>query len=154
MPMIVYAPLHMLLWRVRIWLLGVGSIGIWEKIFELITTNGPIWRIGKKCYKMWLILAILQLNMGTMYDHVHNHFFGKTSKDKTLKDYLWRTAKSNTVFDYKFWIEEMKKFSESAYGWLMIKDISKWIRSHFFTKFRSDILLNNLCEFFNKSHYK
>ena len=44
----------------------------------------------------------------------------------------------------------MKKESKPAYEWLLDRLANEWSKSHFLTKVKSDILLNNLCECFNK----
>ncbi|KAK8672233.1 hypothetical protein V6N13_110606 [Hibiscus sabdariffa] len=45
---------------------------------------------------------------------------------------------------------EMKGISIDAYNWLKAKDPSTWSKSHFSTRSKCDILLNNYSECFNK----
>lgn len=47
-------------------------------------------------------------------------------------------------------MKEMKKMSPDAHKWLEGKPPSHWSKSHFSTQSKCDMLLNNLCESFNK----
>ncbi|XP_052189838.1 uncharacterized protein LOC127799657 [Diospyros lotus] len=78
---------------------------------------------------------------------MYTNFFIKDFKGLALKEILWRAAKLTTVVDYNFW---MQKESKPAYEWLLDRPANEWSKSHFLTKVKSDILLNNLCECFNK----
>lgn len=82
--------------------------------------------------------------------HMYTNFFDKGFKGKTLKDLLWRAAKSTTVPDFRYWMEQIRQLNEAAYNWLMERHPSEWSKSHFRTHSKSDMLLNNLCEVFNK----
>ncbi|XP_022889631.1 uncharacterized protein LOC111405123 isoform X2 [Olea europaea var. sylvestris] len=81
--------------------------------------------------------------------HMYTNFFRADFKSLTLKDYLWRAAKSTTISNWKFWMDEIEKVSKAAHGWLMKRHSSEWSKAHFLTKVKSDIVLNNLCEVFN-----
>ncbi|XP_022852585.1 uncharacterized protein LOC111374185 [Olea europaea var. sylvestris] len=81
--------------------------------------------------------------------HMYTNFFMADFKGLTLKEYLWRAAKSTTVPDWKFWMDEIEKMSKAAHGWLMKRHPSEWSKAYFLTKVKSDIVLNNLCEVFN-----
>ncbi|XP_052190007.1 uncharacterized protein LOC127799830 [Diospyros lotus] len=82
--------------------------------------------------------------------HMYSNFFKSDFKGKMLKDYLWKAAKSTHVADYRFWMGEIRKQNPRAFDWLMDRPPNEWSKSHFSTKTKCDILLNNLCECFNK----
>ncbi|KAK8641725.1 hypothetical protein V6N13_011103 [Hibiscus sabdariffa] len=44
----------------------------------------------------------------------------------------------------------MRAILEEAFSWLQKKDPTQWSKSHFATHCKSDMLLNNMCESFNK----
>ncbi|GJY81537.1 hypothetical protein Tco_0494288 [Tanacetum coccineum] len=46
-------------------------------------------------------------------------------------------------------MEELKQFNKHAFEWLAKIPAHSWSRSHFSGRAKSDILLNNLCEYFN-----
>ncbi|KAL2526776.1 Uncharacterized protein Adt_11830 [Abeliophyllum distichum] len=82
--------------------------------------------------------------------HMYTNFFRSEFRGLALKEILWKATKSTTVADYMFWMSEMEKQSKPAYEWLLKRDPKEWSKSHFLTKVKSDILLNNMCECFNK----
>ncbi|XWS16906.1 hypothetical protein CRYUN_Cryun33cG0021800 [Craigia yunnanensis] len=45
---------------------------------------------------------------------------------------------------------ELKTLDDDAYSWLEGKDLAQWSKSHFSTDAKCNMLLNNLCEYFNK----
>ncbi|PPS16741.1 hypothetical protein GOBAR_AA03839 [Gossypium barbadense] len=45
---------------------------------------------------------------------------------------------------------ELKNINKDSYDWLKGKNSAHWSRSHFSLKRNSDMLVNNLCECFNK----
>ncbi|XP_022848165.1 uncharacterized protein LOC111370605 [Olea europaea var. sylvestris] len=83
--------------------------------------------------------------------HMYTNFFNAGFKSKILKNYLWRAAKSTTVADYQHWMQQIRQLSEEAHKWLTERHPQEWSRSHFSDQSKSDILLNNLCEVFNKT---
>ncbi|KAL2484727.1 MuDR family transposase [Abeliophyllum distichum] len=82
--------------------------------------------------------------------HMYTNFFRAEFRELALKEIIWKAAKSTTVADYLFWMKEMDKQSKPAYQWLLKRGPKEWSKSHFTTRVKSDILLNNLCECFNK----
>ncbi|KAL2523865.1 Uncharacterized protein Adt_08919 [Abeliophyllum distichum] len=82
--------------------------------------------------------------------HMYTNFFRAEFKGLALKEILWKAEKSTTVADFKFWMSEMDKQNKPAYEWLLKRDPKEWSKSHFLTNVKSDILLNNMCECFNK----
>ncbi|XP_022843156.1 uncharacterized protein LOC111366682 [Olea europaea var. sylvestris] len=81
---------------------------------------------------------------------MYTNFFNLGFKGKTLKDLLWRAAKSTALVDHRQWIQQILQLSEGAHKWLTERPAAKWSKSHFKTQLKSDILLNNLCKVFNK----
>ncbi|KAK8617549.1 hypothetical protein V6N13_080459 [Hibiscus sabdariffa] len=69
---------------------------------------------------------------------------------KALKDQLWKTARETYVTQFQSAMDELKVFSEKAWQWLSPKDPTHWSKSHFSLGCKSDMLLNNNCECFNK----
>ena len=82
-----------------------------------------------------------------MYANFKNKF-----KGKELKDAMWKAATSCTV---KEWELHMKKIHDmdpekhEAYNWLNKLNPSLWTKSHFSTRSKCDILVNNLSKSFN-----
>ncbi|KAI3746204.1 hypothetical protein L6452_08628 [Arctium lappa] len=71
-------------------------------------------------------------------------------KGKAFKDSLWKCATATTIPHFEHSMEELKCLSKGAYEWLKQIDPHHWSRSHFTERCHSDILLNNMCEVFNK----
>ncbi|KAK8612691.1 hypothetical protein V6N13_092802 [Hibiscus sabdariffa] len=47
-------------------------------------------------------------------------------------------------------MDELKALSKNAFDWLNAKDPAQWSKSHFSPRSKSDMLLSNLSECFNK----
>ncbi|KAK8708281.1 hypothetical protein V6N13_059325 [Hibiscus sabdariffa] len=47
-------------------------------------------------------------------------------------------------------MNELKAMSEQSFNWLVAKDPRNWSKAHLSTNLKSEMLLNNLCESFNK----
>ncbi|KAK8698631.1 hypothetical protein V6N13_114742 [Hibiscus sabdariffa] len=56
----------------------------------------------------------------------------------------------NNSHHITFMTDKQKGLSSSRHAWLSGKDPTMWTKSHFSFRSKSDILLNNHCEFFNK----
>ncbi|KAK8696362.1 hypothetical protein V6N13_001498 [Hibiscus sabdariffa] len=69
---------------------------------------------------------------------------------KALKDQLWKAARATYVTQFQSAMDELKVFSEKGWQWLSPKDPTHWLKSHFSLGCKSDMLLNNNCECFNK----
>lgn len=82
--------------------------------------------------------------------HMYQNYFNAGHKGKTLKNHLWMAAVTTRDADYKKWMCKLKRLSQSAYTWLESKPAEEWSKSQFSTRFKSDMLLNNLSECFNK----
>ncbi|XP_071714359.1 uncharacterized protein [Rutidosis leptorrhynchoides] len=66
------------------------------------------------------------------------------------KNHLWNCATALTVPEFNEAMQKLKSFSEPCYVWLSKVPPKHWARSHFTGRAKSDILLNNICEVFNR----
>ncbi|PPD74333.1 hypothetical protein GOBAR_DD28738 [Gossypium barbadense] len=62
----------------------------------------------------------------------------------------WKAAKATFPRQFEEAMFEMWSLSESAKAWICDKDPWTWSRDHFSTRCKSDLLLNNNSECFNK----
>lgn len=60
-------------------------------------------------------------------------------------------ARSTIVPWYDVEMRKMLELSTEAHAWLVERDPKHWSRAHFKTTNKCDMLINNLCEAFNKS---
>ncbi|KAL4319700.1 hypothetical protein GQ457_18G016540 [Hibiscus cannabinus] len=70
---------------------------------------------------------------------------------KALKDGVWKAARATYVREFEEAMEQLKALSVPAYNWLQKLNPAQWSRSYFDTRTKCDMLLNNICESFNKS---
>ena len=82
--------------------------------------------------------------------HLHNNFKQKFP-GRSLKDKLWCCARTTTIDRYAEYMESIKAENPQAYDWLAQIPAHHWSRSHFQLDNKCDILLNNMCEAFNRS---
>ena len=80
--------------------------------------------------------------------HIHTKF-RKTFRSKAPKDQLWACAKATYLYAFEKEIEILKGLPVGAYDYIKKIEPKHRSRSHFRSKFKCDILLNNLCECFN-----
>ncbi|KAI3794251.1 hypothetical protein L1987_36880 [Smallanthus sonchifolius] len=81
--------------------------------------------------------------------HIHENM-KQSWKGNLYKDFLWRAATATTIPQFQLIMEELRKFNQGAYDWLIAIPPRHWSRSHFTGRSKCDVLLNNLCEVFNK----
>ncbi|XP_074362497.1 uncharacterized protein LOC141702785 [Apium graveolens] len=81
--------------------------------------------------------------------HMHNNFKGKFG-GRALKDRLWSCARASNVEAFQTNMNYMKEESEGAWKWLTEVPFHHWSRAHFRNDSKCDILLNNMCETFNR----
>ncbi|KAI5322774.1 hypothetical protein L3X38_031846 [Prunus dulcis] len=67
----------------------------------------------------------------------------------TVKHMLWAAARANTIPWWEAEMEKMKEEDLEAWKWLVQRPPKNWTISHFHTRYKCDLLLNNLCESFN-----
>ncbi|KAI3727481.1 hypothetical protein L6452_16097 [Arctium lappa] len=81
--------------------------------------------------------------------HIHENM--KLSwKGKAFKDHLWKCATASNVPMFNKAMDDFKTFNDAAYKWLKEIPPQHWSRAHFTGRCHSDILLNNICEVFNR----
>ncbi|KAK8661477.1 hypothetical protein V6N13_091079 [Hibiscus sabdariffa] len=81
--------------------------------------------------------------------HMYTNFKEK-HKGQALKNVVWKAARATYLKEFEDVMDQLKALSEAAYNWIKGKDPSQWSRSHFSTRSKCDMLLNNHCESFNK----
>nr|CAD1834514.1 unnamed protein product [Ananas comosus var. bracteatus] len=81
--------------------------------------------------------------------HLYSNF-QNSYKGKLLKDYLWAAAKASYVAKFEHWMGLIKETDAVAYEWLVDKPPQQWSMSHFREFPKCDMLLNNMCECFNR----
>ena len=81
--------------------------------------------------------------------HLHNNFKGKYG-GRSLKDKLWACARASNIEAFQVAMTNIKEENEGAWKWLTEVPFHHWTRSHFKTESRCDLLLNNMCESFNR----
>ncbi|KAG8362826.1 hypothetical protein BUALT_BualtUnG0033700 [Buddleja alternifolia] len=82
--------------------------------------------------------------------HLHNNFKGVGFKGLAFKNILWRVARTTKVSDYKTCMQQMRDLNPTALDWFKDKSPLQWSKSHFSEYCKCDILLNNICESFNR----
>ncbi|XP_050216383.1 uncharacterized protein LOC126667453 [Mercurialis annua] len=93
----------------------------------------------------------------TLFPHAEHRFcvrhilcnFRKSYKGKALKDLLWACARAPYSQGFDKCMEAVGDISKGAKAYLKRITQGKWTRSTFDTRFKCDMLLNNLCESFN-----
>lgn len=65
---------------------------------------------------------------------------------------LWNAARATYVQRFNYWLEALEKESLEARKWLNNEDMpyASWTKALFTTSSKCDMLLNNLCECFNR----
>ncbi|KAJ9548086.1 hypothetical protein OSB04_020629 [Centaurea solstitialis] len=81
--------------------------------------------------------------------HIHENM-KKTWKGKEYKDLLWKTATATTVNQFGRCMNQMRTLNREAHDWLKEIPPHTWSRSHFTGRAHSDVVLNNMCEVFNR----
>ncbi|XP_039132322.1 uncharacterized protein LOC120269103 [Dioscorea cayenensis subsp. rotundata] len=83
--------------------------------------------------------------------HIYTNF-GEKFRGKALKDFLWNAARAMYVQRFNYWLGVIEKENPNARKWLDHQDkpYASWTRALFSTSSKCDILLNNICECFNR----
>lgn len=76
--------------------------------------------------------------------------FNKKFKGENLKNRLWAIARSYNMLNWRNNMDMMKELNQEAYEYLEAIDPRSWCRAFFKELPKSDLLLNNTCEVFNK----
>ncbi|KAH0632870.1 hypothetical protein KY284_035656 [Solanum tuberosum] len=83
--------------------------------------------------------------------HIYQNFRHK-HKGKGLKDLVWNAARASNEVKFKICMERLKQEDREARKWFdhPERPLQTWTRALFKTHSRCDMLLNNLCESFNR----
>ncbi|PWA66436.1 transposase, mutator type [Artemisia annua] len=71
-------------------------------------------------------------------------------KGELFKELIWKCASATTIPYFDKAMDELRKADEKAYEWLKKIPPQHWSRSHFSGRANCDMLLNNICEVFNR----
>ena len=82
--------------------------------------------------------------------HLHANFKTAGYNGNVYKEMLWNAAMSINVPHFVSAMKKLKDYKLAAYEWFEDKPPAHWSRSHFSTLSKCDMLLNNICENFNK----
>ncbi|KAK8625782.1 hypothetical protein V6N13_056942 [Hibiscus sabdariffa] len=85
--------------------------------------------------------------------HLYNNF-KELHKGKALKDDVWKAARATYLRELEAAMDHVKALSVPTYEWIKKINPTQWSRSHFSTRSKCDMLLNNLRESFNKAWNK
>ncbi|XP_076890484.1 uncharacterized protein LOC143541575 [Bidens hawaiensis] len=81
--------------------------------------------------------------------HIHENL-RQTWRGDLYKGLFYRAASATSVPYFNMAMEEIKKTNLDMFLWLSEIPAARWSRSNFLGRTKSDMLLNNLCESFNK----
>ncbi|GJW32621.1 mutator type transposase [Tanacetum coccineum] len=73
-----------------------------------------------------------------------------TWKGSEYKEMLWKCASSTTTVMFEKNMQELKDFNKKAYEWLKQIPAEHWSRAYFSGRAHCDLLINNICEVFNR----
>ena len=79
--------------------------------------------------------------------------FQQSFKGDILKNQLWKISRSNTVQLYEEGMQEMKLLNVDVHKWLHELEPETWVKAFQSDLPKCDILLNNICEVFNRSEH-
>ncbi|XP_076890508.1 uncharacterized protein LOC143541617 [Bidens hawaiensis] len=71
-------------------------------------------------------------------------------RGQQFKDLLWNCASATTPPQFDRVMERIRKLSPSLHQWVKEIPPKSWTTSHFSGRAKCDVLLNNLCEVFNR----
>ncbi|KAI3818709.1 hypothetical protein L1987_12524 [Smallanthus sonchifolius] len=81
--------------------------------------------------------------------HIHENM-RKQWRGDVFKSMLWRVASATTLPFYDNAMDEIKRADKTLFEWLSKIPPTSWSRAHFSTRANCDMLLNNICEVFNR----
>ena len=82
--------------------------------------------------------------------HIFANFQRAGFKGQELKKDLFAAIYAYTKSGFEKAMESLKKDSEEAYNWVMKIPVEAWARHAFDTNCKTDLVVNNLSEVFNK----
>ncbi|GJW25296.1 hypothetical protein Tco_0039107 [Tanacetum coccineum] len=80
-------------------------------------------------------------------EHIHENMKSYFNGG-VYKEMLWNAVKATSVGDFNKKMAELKSYNSSAYDWWIKIQAEQWSRSY--CRAKCDILLNNICEVFNR----
>ncbi|KAJ0580612.1 putative MULE transposase domain-containing protein [Helianthus annuus] len=81
--------------------------------------------------------------------HIHENM-KKIWRGDVYKNLLWRCASATSMPYYERAMEDIKAIDRKLYDWVKEILTTAWSRAHFPGRAKCDMLLNNICEVFNK----
>ncbi|KAK9048149.1 hypothetical protein SSX86_032888 [Deinandra increscens subsp. villosa] len=81
--------------------------------------------------------------------HIHENMKSKW-RGNVFKDLLWKAASQTTIPEFNRCMDLIRTQDDSLYQWLKEIPAKHWSRAHLSERAKCDVLLNNLCEVFNK----
>ncbi|KAM0915500.1 hypothetical protein ACQ4PT_010815 [Festuca glaucescens] len=81
--------------------------------------------------------------------HLHQNF-AKHWRGDVFKNKLWQIARATREVDWQQYMDEMKALDQDAYEYLEGIDPRQWCKAFFDDLPKCDLLLNTICEVFNK----
>ncbi|GKB86140.1 hypothetical protein Tco_0958412, partial [Tanacetum coccineum] len=81
--------------------------------------------------------------------HIHENMKSQF-KGGVYKEMLWNAANATSVGKFKKNMAELKSYNSDAYDWLMNIPLKQWSRAYFSGRAKCDLLLNKICEVFNR----
>ncbi|KAK9073429.1 hypothetical protein SSX86_007753 [Deinandra increscens subsp. villosa] len=81
--------------------------------------------------------------------HIHENMKAKW-RGNLLKNLLWKCATSTTIPYFERAMKEIQSEDQDLYEWLSKIPAKHWSRAYFSGRATTDVLLNNICEVFNK----
>ncbi|GMY12533.1 hypothetical protein FCV25MIE_07772 [Fagus crenata] len=83
------------------------------------------------------------------YRHIYNNL-KRRHPGILIKELFWRAAQATYIQEFEKVMSELKEVDVGAHKWLDELPLKTWTRSKFTGNAKSDALLNNMCECFNK----
>ncbi|XP_076928165.1 uncharacterized protein LOC143592030 [Bidens hawaiensis] len=81
--------------------------------------------------------------------HIHENM-KSTWRGHVFKDLLWKCATATTIPQFEKAMTEVRVQDQALHDWLRDIHPKHWSKAYFSGRSTSDVLLNNLCEVFNK----
>ncbi|KAJ0794949.1 hypothetical protein HanPI659440_Chr04g0144781 [Helianthus annuus] len=81
--------------------------------------------------------------------HIHENMKSKWGGDE-YKNLLWNCASASTVPEFEKAMKAVLDKDKGLHDWLKEIPSKHWVRAYFTGRARCDVLLNNICEVFNR----
>ncbi|GJX94638.1 hypothetical protein Tco_0349224 [Tanacetum coccineum] len=100
-----------------------------------------------------LLLAIKTLFSAAEHRYCVRHIYQNMSLTRRrgiYKELLWKAATATTIVEFNKVMDTLKAQNLKAYEWLKKIPAEHWSRSYFTCRAHCDLLINNICEVFNR----